>query len=124
MRQKTEMIKEKTDIFAKPYVDKGAYKVPDGYFDTLNDRIMDRVKASPSKAEIRRLPWLRYAVAASLVAVAVMTGTMVYQSHQDSQAMAEEKVEYQGDSYSEQYKSDFYDYAMVDGDEAIKYMIK
>lgn len=118
------MIKEEKDIFAQPYVDKGAYKVPEGYFDTLNDRIMDRVKASSSNAEIRRLPWFRYAVAASLVAVAVMTGTMVYQSHHDNQQMAEEMTEYQGDNYSEQYKSDFYDYAMVDGDEAIKYMIK
>lgn len=55
------------EILDKPYRDNGAYRVPEGYFSTLNKRITDALPEDKPKrkgALIAFLPRMKYAAAA------------------------------------------------------------
>lgn len=63
----------------------GTFRVPDGYFDSLADRVMSRIPAQEvrmveTKAPARRLGWQRYAAAAAVVAA--IFGAGLYFGHQ------------------------------------------
>ncbi len=61
------------------------FGAPDGYFESLSDRIMDRIDEEEVKPEDNRRflqPWMRYAAAACVVLLA----TLVFFINQDNQA--------------------------------------
>ena len=55
------------EILDKPYRDNGAYRVPEGYFSTLNKRIMDALPEEQKQRKGRHITLrlrFRYAAAA------------------------------------------------------------
>lgn len=54
------------------------YRVPEGYFDSLSERIMDRVKSAPGESLlIQLLPAIRWSVAA-LIAGALLISRLIH----------------------------------------------
>jgi len=110
------------------YTDKGQYKVPEGYFDTLTDRIMANIPEKPVQQRKARIISLtskvKYAIAACFVA-AVIGGT-TYQLYKESNSIAElEKNAASTPStitYDEEYVNDYMDYAMIDGNDIYEYL--
>lgn len=132
------------DILNSPYRDKGAYKVPEGYFDALPGRLLaaagieqskseslGQPQAEPSKprAIIVALQRAKYHIAAACVALAVaFTVALPYMTKNNKAlASAEGETSLSGNSNSsdntEQYMQDCYEYAMVDADDAYNYII-
>jgi hypothetical protein len=132
------------DILNSPYRDKGAYKVPEGYFDALPGRLLaaagieqskseslGQPQAEPSKprAIIVALQRAKYHIAAACVALAVAFTVALPYMTKNSKALAsaEGETSLSGSSNSsdntEQYMQDCYEYAMVDADDAYNYII-
>ncbi len=136
--------------FDIPYENKGAWKVPDGYFDELPDRVMSRIaqdaqlsesgtgqtsqlseSTEHKSARIFTLPRrvVGYAAAACVAAAVVLTvafngsfsktaETQGMTAKQEAAAMSD------NDTYSEEYRQDCYEYAMVDADDLYNYIIE
>ena len=101
------------DIINKPYVDNGAYRVPEGYFDDLKKQLVaDKVK---------KTHWARYAVAASITAVIIAAGTLTYFNHAENNTQLANS-EVQEEVLSEQYVNDCLEYAMVDDADIYTYL--
>lgn len=86
------------------------FRTPDGYFDSLADRIISRLPEEKEQkpARIRRLqPWL---YAAAFVGVVALSATL-FLSHSDNSIKSNEFL---GASYNDTYFDDAADYAMVD----------
>lgn len=138
MRHKSAM-KINFDI---PYENKGAWKVPEGYFDELPDRVMNRIEqaSEPSRtaeknnggARIFKMPHrvITYAAAACVAAAVVLTIAFngSFSKTAETQKMtAKQETVVTTDSdaaYSEEYKQDCYEYAMVDADDLYDYIIE
>lgn len=123
-------------ILEKPYVDKGSYTVPDGYFNTLHDRIMERVDNCPatndtnsnidtnSKVKQGKLrlfsikPMFRYIAAACLVGAISIIGISLFYHQSEKQSLLVE----QKDVSTDQYYNDCMEYAMVDNDDIYMYL--
>lgn len=127
-----------------------AYRVPEGYFSTLNARIMQSVKDADAKATaaessatgkdaqqgkrtrtgiFRLSPKYRYAVAACFTAVIVVAGIAAFKlsTANPDTAMAEtmainQQQNNNGEAYSEEYQQECLDYAMVDNDDMYIYL--
>ncbi len=116
-------MKDIQKILEKPYVDRGAYNVPDGYFASLNDRIMSHVDAEQTPT--RRLSiWkqrpLRYAAAACVAGIVVTLGAWFYtNNNSETQQMAEQA---QPMELSDDYVQQVMEYAMVDNDDIYRYL--
>lgn len=136
--------------FDIPYENKGAWKVPDGYFDELPDRVMSRIEQvsetrqttevdgaqrtdgnSGGGARIFKMPRrvVSYAAAACLAAAVVLTVAFngSFSKTAETQKMTakqETTVTSDSDTYSEEYKQDCYEYAMVDADDLYDYIIE
>ena len=112
------------DVLENKYSDQGAYKVPEGYFDTLNDRIMANIPSEQRKP-MRFLLFsrVRY-VAAACAAVAVTgVGMLLYSSHQNSEREQQLAAEAQlQERANQQYAEDCMEYAMVGKDDCYKYL--
>lgn len=118
-------------ILEEPYVDKGYYAVPDGYFNTLHDRIMNRIeedslcsdksiKNEPAKMEVLFGGlWRKYAAVACLVGVISIVGfgILKYNDNKSSQ-----HAEQQSAVVTEQYYDEYMEYAMVDNDDIYTYL--
>ena len=122
------------DILNSPYIDNGAYKVPKGYFDTLDSRIMsnitykssnvrqDKTKATPNKSKtITIKPWYKYLVAACLTGIVATTGWLSFKTTTESKTVTS-LAETQQDNLSDQYISDCMTYAMIDNDDIYMYL--
>jgi hypothetical protein len=48
------------------------FEAPEGYFNDLPDRIMDRIKSEEKPKQTFLQPWMKYAVAASVAILAVV----------------------------------------------------
>lgn len=108
------------------------FKVPEGYFDTLCDRIMERLpeQEKPRRTFLMRLMTLRAlrhaiatAAACLVAAVIIQTSVHYYRSLQKNEtisaAITEEIIkEYQDEEYVEQAL----DYAMIDNHEIAIYL--
>ena len=119
-------------ILEKPYVDKGSYTVPDGYFNTLHDRIMERVdncsanndtnsKEKQGKLRlfsIKIKPKFRYIAAACLIGAISILGISHFYHQPEKQSLLVEQQEVNTD----QYYNDCMEYAMVDNDDIYMYL--
>ena len=95
------------------------FRVPDGYFDTLTDRVMSKlpndavVKPMPSRQPmIYRLRPLLYVAACMLVAVLSFA---IYFDNQETETSDEPMVA--PSASSDSYFDEAADYAMIDNDE-------
>ena len=119
------------NIDLEKYNDRGQFKVPEGYFDTLADRIMANIPEAPKqekqKKSARIIPLntrLKIAVAAAIVG-AVICGTTV-RLYQQGTKIADlntntEKTN-SSETYGEEYVNDYIDYAMVDDTDIYEYI--
>lgn len=139
------------NILNAPYRDKGAYKVPEGYFDTLSDRILAKrltavaggssvgdaagtvvgaagmaAGSEPRKpGTIVALKRTWYYIAAACVALAVIfTAASPYMMRESESGMVAKVAEDTSVGYSDQYTQDCYEYAMVDADDAYGYIME
>lgn len=82
------MKKDILDNHANPFT------VPDGYFDSLQERIMSRVQAGESLREARyrtvRMNTCRALVAAAACILFIFTGAVLYMTYTDQQAAVAE----------------------------------
>lgn len=127
--------------FDIPYENKGAWKVPEGYFDELPDKVMNRIEQASQRSEksaeqdrprIFKLPYrvVSYAAAACVAAAVVLTVAFngSFSKTADTQKMtAKQETVTTTDNdaiYSEEYKQDCYEYAMVGADDLYDYIIE
>lgn len=110
------------------------FKVPEGYFDTLCDRVMAQIPEEQTLKVVkkplrRRISPMVWKCAAMLV-VGMIAGISFYVTHRsatepsDIQLAQAEIVEQEVEPvyYDEQYYSDALDYAMVDNNEIALYL--
>ena len=118
------------NIDLEKYNDRGQFKVPEGYFDTLADRIMANIPESPKqekqkKAKIISLNTrLKYAVAAAIVG-AVIGGTTIRLYQQGTKIAnlnTNTEMTNNSETYSDEYVNDYIDYAMVDDNDIYEYL--
>ena len=113
------------------YEDRGQFKVPEGYFDTLADRIMANIPEAPKQEKQKKSAKiislntrLKIAVAAAIVG-AVICGTTVRLYQQGTKiANLDTNTEMTNNSetYGEEYVNDYIDYAMVDDTDIYEYI--
>lgn len=119
------------NIDLEKYNDRGQFKVPEGYFDTLADRIMANIPEAPKQEKQKKSAKiislntrLKIAVAAAIVG-AVICGTTVRLYQQGTKiANLDTNTEMTNNSetYGEEYVNDYIDYAMVDGTDIYEYI--
>jgi hypothetical protein len=119
------------NIDLEKYNDRGLFKVPEGYFDTLADRIMANIPEAPKQEKQKKsakiIPLntrLKIAVAAAIVG-AVICGTTVRLYQQGTKiANLDTNTEMTNNSetYGEEYVNDYIDYAMVDDTDIYEYI--
>ena len=68
------------------------FTVPDGYFDTLQERIMNRIESEESRAKMIRMRPYKALVAAAACVLFIFTGAALYKNHADKQAFVAETV--------------------------------
>ena len=116
----------KTDeILDRPYRDNGAYRVPEGYFSTLNKRIIDALpEDKPQRKGIRItfLPRMKYA-AAACISVAIMgAGALALHLNNPGNKAEPAMANAQQEEITEEYVKEFMDYAMVDNNDVYLYL--
>lgn len=114
------------------FTDKGQYKVPEGYFDTLADRIMANIPETPKQEEKQKKSAkiislntrVKIAVAAAIVGALISSVTIRLYQQDTKLANMKAKTEMPNNSetYGEEYVNDYIDYAMVDEDDIYKYL--
>ena len=96
------------------------FTTPDGYFDQLTTRVMERLphEEQRSAAKVVRLrPWLYAAIFAGVVAV---TATLIFNSTTDDMQTSDGLM---ATSYNDAYIDDAADYAMVDNQDIYAYLL-
>ena len=114
------------------FTDKGQYKVPEGYFDTLADRIMANIPEAPIQEEKKKKSAkiislntrVKIAVAAAIAGALISSVTIRLYQQDKKLANVEAKTEMTTtpETYGEEYVNDYIDYAMVDEDDIYKYL--
>ena len=119
------------NIDLEKYNDKGQFKVPEGYFDTLTERIMANIPEAPKQEKQKETAKIislntrvKIAVAAAIVG-AIISGTTI-RLYQQGTKIADlntntEKTN-SSETYGEEYVNDYIDYAMVDGTDIYEYI--
>lgn len=110
------------NIDLEKYNDRGQFKVPEGYFDTLADRIMANIPEAP-KQETQNTG-IKYVIAAAIVGAIISITTIRLYHQGTSMASLDTNTEMTNDSetYSEEYVNDYIDYAMVDDSDIYEYL--
>lgn len=134
MEVKVEVKKEKKmNIDLEKYNDRGQFKVPEGYFDTLADRIMANIPEAPKqetqKTQMRTKIFslntgIKYGIAAAIVGAIISVTTIRLYHQGTSMASLETNTEMTNGSetYSEEYVNDYIEYAMVDDNDIYEYL--
>ncbi len=113
------------------FTDKGQYKVPEGYFDTLADRIMANIPETPKQEEKKKSAKIislntrvKIAVAAAIAGALISSVTIRLYQQDKKLADVNTKTEMttNSETYGEEYVNDYIDYAMVDEDDIYKYL--
>lgn len=122
----------KQEILKAPYIDRGAYCVPEGYFDTLQQNIMSRIPkedghedmetptTSTNRTFILRSR-LMYTAAACMTGLMLTAGAMLYlhRANGDADVVA---VNAQEEESIEQYAEDWMEYDMVGREDFYTYL--
>ena len=119
------------NIDLEKYNDRGQFKVPEGYFDTLADRIMAKIPEAPKQEKQKKSAKiislntrLKIAVAAAIVG-AVVCGTTIRLYQQGTKIAnlnTNTEMTNNSETYGEEYVNDYIDYAMVDGTDIYEYI--
>lgn len=119
------------NIDLEKYNDRGQFKVPEGYFDTLADRIMANIPEAPKQEKQKKSAKiislntrLKIAVAAAIVG-AVVCGTTIRLYQQGTKIAnlnTNTEMTNNSETYGEEYVNDYIDYAMVDGTDIYEYI--
>ena len=119
------------NIDLEKYNDRGQFKVPEGYFDTLADRIMANIPEAPKQEKQKKSAKiislntrLKIAVAAAIVG-AVVCGTTIHLYQQGTKIAnlnTNTEMTNNSETYGEEYVNDYIDYAMVDGTDIYEYI--
>ena len=119
------------NIDLEKYNDRGQFKVPEGYFDTLADRIMANIPEAPKQEKQKKSAKiislntrLKIAVAAAIVG-AVICGTTIRLYQQGTKIAnlnTNTEMTNNSETYGEEYVNDYIDYAMVDGTDIYEYI--
>lgn len=114
------------------FTDKGQYKVPEGYFDTLADRIMANIPEAPiqekkqkKSAKIISLNTRVKIAVAAAIAGALISSITIRLYQQDKKLVdvnTKTEMTTTPETYGEEYVNDYIDYAMVDEDDIYKYL--
>lgn len=116
----------KDEILNKPYSDNGAYRVPEGYFSTLNQRILDRLpeEQPQAKAKVFRIrSRYKYAAAACMAGIIIGVGALFFHNHLNENAAQIAAVEAaETETISDEYMRECMDYAMVDNNDIYTYL--
>ena len=115
------------------FTDKGQYKVPEGYFDTLADRIMANIPEAPKQEEKQKKSAkiislntrVKIAVAAAIAGALISSVTIrLYQQETKLADVKKTNTEMTNNSetYGEEYVNDYIDYAMVDDTDIYEYI--
>lgn len=121
------------NIDLEKYNDRGQFKVPEGYFDTLADRIMANIPEAPKqetqKTQMRTKIFslntgIKYGIAAAIVGAIISVTTIRLYHQGTSMASLETNTEMTNGSetYSEEYVNDYIEYAMVDDNDIYEYL--
>ena len=113
------------EILDKPYRDNGAYRVPEGYFSTLNKRIMDALPEEQKQRKGRHITLrlrFRYAAAACMAGLIVGFGPFFIPNGNDAGTAALAASEAQNDVITDDYVKECMDYAMVDDNDIYTYL--
>lgn len=109
-------------LLNEKYKNNGAYKVPDGYFNTLNIRINERIQHQKSKRN-RLFTIRKYAMAACLLSAIAATGIIAFNKlNQEQIANKTALSETSSESMSEDYVNDCITYAMIDNNDIDMYI--
>lgn len=119
------------NINLEKYNDKGQFKVPEGYFDTLADRIMANIPEAPKQEKQKKTAKIislntrvKIAVAAAIVG-AIISGTTI-RLYQQGTKIADLNTNTEksnsSETYGEEYVNDYIDYAMVDDTDIYEYI--
>ncbi len=114
------------------------FKTPEGYFDTLNDRIMDRIDKETAKTEDEEKETadqvkivsmkqkqpvvhyaIRWAVAAAACLALVFIGVNYYEQENKNIAQNQTAVT---EDYDDEYGEDMISYSMMDGSDVYCYL--
>jgi hypothetical protein len=119
------------NIDLEKYNDRGQFKVPEGYFDTLADRIMANIPEAPKQEKQKKsakiIPLntrLKIAVAAAIVGAVICGSTIRLYQQGTKIANLDTNTEMTNNSetYGEEYVNDYIDYAMVDDTDIYEYI--
>jgi hypothetical protein len=89
--------------------DKKLFTVPDGYFDSLADRIIEGLPEEKAAVKHSASKWWMYAAASVIIAVASVTTYLRFNAQQDNVAPKQMAAAASTDSFDEAA-----DYAMLD----------
>lgn len=115
------MTKDISNILDRPYVSKGEFKVPEGYFENLSQRIMDNIpeetatsRKTASRMSISMPTRLKYAIAACLTGLVVIGGAFTFNANHNTQTTATAEPVASQEAITDEYAQECMEYAMVD----------
>ncbi len=93
------------------------FTVPEGYFDTLNERIMESV----DKSERHTTVWLRWCLTAAAACVA---GVLLFNTYTTDSIITSDEILSETDYFidDETYQKEVLNYALVDNDDVYSYL--
>ncbi len=127
-------MRKEEDILRKKVGKKNPFQVPEGYFDSFTEQLMNRLPESAAapatpvrKPLLRRIGFHSLCAAASVCALAVLGTTLYLQSADTNGQTTSSSIELTADNadfvyFSEEYIDDALDYAMVDNQEIAYYL--
>src|SRR5574344_423796 len=113
------------EILERPYREDGAYRVPEGYFNTLNKRIMDAIPEERHVQKKTRFTFLsrtKYAAAACITGLLMVTGTLAFYFNGSGNKTELAESEAQQETITDEYMKECMDYAMVDNNDVLLYL--
>lgn len=115
------------ELLNKSYVEHGEFKVPEGYFESLQQRIMDRIPDENATAKkkpliIRMSAKAKYAAAACLTGLIVVGGAFTFNAHNHNTTVATAPAAPRQEVTTDSYAQQCMDYAMVDDADVYNYL--
>lgn len=120
------------------------FSVPEGYFSSLQARVMDKIKQeeemsrqaetavtqgentsmpfAPAQTKTDKRLWMRLTAAAVFTGLFSVIGTMLYRQHQDATSLPSENVTSMSDITDLDYNDDLLDYAMLSNSDIACYL--
>lgn len=102
-----------------------AYKVPEGYFETLNKRIMEAIPKETRQRNNIYMAFLskrKYAVAACLTGLVIGTGLLAFHTWNKQDTISTTIAEVQQETITDEYIKECMEYAMVDDNDLYAYL--